>query len=44
MGQLRLTIRNVGDRRFLDPAASTLIQRAIEQEGRQVFLRWTLSI
>lgn len=44
MGQLRLTIRNVGDRRFFDPAASTLIQRAIEQEGRQVFLRWTLSI
>lgn len=42
-GQLRLSIDNLTDRHYADPANVNLFQRAIVQDGRQIRLLWTLS-
>ena len=44
LGQFRLQIVNLGDRRYSDPTSSYLQQRAIEQDGRQIRLSWILSL
>ena len=42
-GQISLSIYNIGNRHYFDPAANTLAQQSIEQLGRQFRLRWTLT-
>jgi outer membrane receptor protein involved in Fe transport len=44
LGQISLQIRNLGDRRYADPTSSYMVQRAVEQDGRQFNLRWTLAL
>lgn len=44
LGQFALTIHNLGDRRYFDPASANIIQRTIEQDGRQIYLRWSLAL
>ncbi len=44
LGQLALQISNLGDRHYSDPTTSYMIQRAVEQDGRQIHLRWTLAL
>ena len=41
-GQFSLAIYNVGDRRYYDPASAYLALRAVEQNRRQLMMRWTL--
>ncbi len=41
-GQLSLAIYTVGDRRYYDPASAYLALRAVEQNRRQLMMRWTL--
>ena len=43
-GQFSLSIYNLGNQRYDDPASTSLLQRSIEQPGRQFRLRWTLSL
>lgn len=43
-GQFSLSIYNLGDRRYYDPTSSYMRQSAIEQDGRQVHVRWTLGL
>jgi iron complex outermembrane receptor protein len=42
LGQFGLAVHNVGDRRYYDPASAYLALRAVEQNRRQVMMRWTL--
>ena len=44
LGQFALTIHNLGNRRYADPASANIIQRTIEQDGRQIYLRWSLAL
>lgn len=44
LGQFSVSIYNLGDRRYSDPTSTTLIQRAIQQDGRQFRLNWTLAL
>lgn len=43
-GQVSLRILNLGDRKYSDPASSSLSLRSVEQEGRQIVLRWTMAL
>lgn len=42
LGQLSLAVYNAGDRRYYDPAGAYLDLRAIEQNRRQLIMRWVL--
>ena len=42
LGQFGQAVHNVGDRRYYDPASAYLALRAVEQNRRQVMMRWTL--
>jgi iron complex outermembrane receptor protein len=44
LGKFSLAIYNLGDRRYFDPTSAYLIQNAIEQDGRQLRLSWTLAL
>ena len=44
LGLFSVSIYNLGDRRYSDPTSTTLIQRAIQQDGRQFRLNWTLAL
>jgi len=44
IGSFMLGIHNLGDRKYFDPAASSLSQRSVVQEGRQIVLRWILAL
>ena len=43
LGQVSLSLYNLGNRRYFDPASPSMTQSAIEQASRQVRLRWTLA-
>jgi outer membrane receptor protein involved in Fe transport len=43
-GQISVQIRNLGDRRYADPSSSEVMLKSIEQDGRQLKLRWTLAL
>lgn len=42
LGQVSLAVYNVADRRYFSPAGNYLNLRQIEQNGRQLLVRWTL--
>ena len=42
LGQLSLAVYNVADRRYYDPAGAYLDLRAVEQNRRQLMMRWVL--
>ena len=42
-GQIRLSIYNLGNRRYADPSNANMIQHSIVQDGRQIHLNWALS-
>jgi outer membrane receptor protein involved in Fe transport len=44
LGQFSATIYNVGNRRYFDPTSTSLIQSAIQQDGQQFRLSWTLAL
>lgn len=44
LGQFSVSIHNLGNRRYSDPASSSMIQSAIQQDGRQFRLNWTLAL
>lgn len=44
LGQISLVVNNLGDKHYHDPATASLIQHAIEQDGRQFHVRWTLGL
>ncbi len=43
-GEIALGVYNVGDRKYLDPAASAFTQDALVQDGRQFRLRWSMPL
>lgn len=43
-GEWSVAIHNLGDVRYADPVSSAFRQDAIEQDGRQFRLRWTLPL
>jgi len=43
-GQFSATIYNLGNHRHFDPTSTSLIQSAIQQDGRQFRLSWTLAL
>ncbi len=44
MGEFTLGLYNLGNRRYSDPTSSAFAQDALIQDGRQLRLRWTLSL
>jgi len=42
LGQVSLAAYNVTDRTYHDPSNTALIQRSIEQSGRQLLARWEI--
>ena len=44
LGQFSVSIHNLGNRRYSDPTSTSLIQSAIQQDGRQFRLSWTLAL
>lgn len=44
LGELALSVYNLGNRRYLDPASSAFMPDALAQDGRQFRLRWTLPL
>lgn len=42
-GQITLQVYNLGGRRYADPTTAYMLQRSIEQDGRQFRLRWSLA-
>ncbi|MDO9596181.1 MAG: TonB-dependent receptor [Azoarcus sp.] len=44
IGEWRVGIYNLGDRRYSDPASSAFMQDAIEQDRRQFRLSWTIGL
>lgn len=43
LGQFSATLYNLGNRHYFDPTSAALIQSAIQQDGRQFRLSWTLA-
>ena len=43
-GQFMLSVYNIGNRRYADPAPASMTQSWVEQAGRQIRLRWTLAL
>lgn len=43
-GQISVTVYNLGNRRYFDPASSSLVQGQVLQNGRQFRLNWTLAL
>lgn len=44
LGELSLGIYNLGNRRYADPASSAFVSDALVQDGRQLRLRWSMSL
>lgn len=44
LGELSLSIYNLADRRYSDPASSAFATDALVQDGRQFRLRWVMSL
>lgn len=44
LGQFSVSIHNLGNRRYSDPTSTSMIQSAIQQDGRQFRLSWTLAL
>ncbi len=44
LGQFSVSIHNLGNRRYSDPASTSMIQSAIQQDGRQFRLNWVLAL
>ena len=43
-GDFSLNVYNLGDRRYYDPGPTYVVPAALGEDGRQVSLRWTLSL
>lgn len=43
-GQVSLSINNLTNRTYFDPASPSMRQTSVEQSGRQLRLRWTLAL